>query len=295
MRVNMTIDPRILKLYDEYTHAPLPRREFLERLTGLCGSTVAAMALLPLLDSNYANAATIAADDARIATSWVTYKGTKGEVRAYLATPKAGPARRPGVVVVHENRGLTPHIQDVTRRIALAGFTGLGVDLLSSLGGTPADEDQGRELFAKIDRNSVYLDAVAAIAYLESRSDAAGTVGAVGFCFGGQIVNQMAVASPELDAAVAFYGRQPPNADVPRIKARVQLHYAANDDGINAGMAAYEAALKANGVRYEQHVYPGVEHAFHNDSSAARYNKAAADLAWSRTIAFLRSALVPSA
>ncbi len=287
----MTIDPRVLKLYDEYTHAPLPRREFLERLGALCGSSAAAMALLPLLDSNYANAATIGADDARIATSWVTYKGTKGDVRAYLATPKTGPARRPGVVVVHENRGLTPHIQDVTRRIAVAGFTGLGVDLLSSVGGTPADEDQGRELFAKIDRNSAYLDAVAAIAYLESRSDASGPVGAVGFCFGGQIVNQMAVASPDLDAAVAFYGRQPAASDVPKIKARMQLHYAGNDDGINAGIAAYEAALKANGVRYEQHLYPGVEHAFHNDSSAARYNKAAADLAWSRTIAFFKAAL----
>ena len=287
----MTIDPRVLKLYDEYTHAPLPRRVFLERLSALCGSTAAAAALLPLLDSNYANAATIGTDDARIATSWITYKGPKGDVKAYLATPKTGPARRPGVIVVHENRGLTPHIQDVTRRIAVAGFTGLGVDLLSSLGGTPADEDQGRELFAKIDRNSAYLDAVAAIPYLESRSDAAGTVGAVGFCFGGQIVNQMAVASPDLDAAVAFYGRQPAAADVPRIKARVQLHYAGNDDGINAGIAAYEAALKANGVRYEQHVYPGVEHAFHNDSSAARYDKAAAELAWTRTIAFFKAAL----
>lgn len=287
----MSIDPRILKLYDEYTHAPLPRRVFLERLTALCGSAAAATAVLPLLDSNYANAATIAAEDPRVATSWISYKGATGEVRAYLATPKTGPARRPGIVVIHENRGLTPHIQDVTRRIAIAGFTGLGVDLLSSLGGTPADEDKGRDLFAKIDRNNIYLDAVAAIPYLESRPDATGAVGAVGFCFGGQIVNQMAVASPNLDAAVAFYGRQPPAGDVPKIKARVLLHYAGNDDGINAGMAAYEAALKANGIRYEQHVYPGVEHAFHNDSSAARYNKAAAELAWSRTIAFFKSAL----
>ena len=285
------MDRKILSLYDEYTHAPLPRRVFLERLTTLCGSTAAAMAVLPLLDSNYAHAATVAADDARIATSWVAYKGATGEVRAYLATPRSGPARRPGVIVVHENRGLTPHIQDVTRRVALAGFTGLGVDLLSSVGGTPADEDKGRELFAKIDRNTAYLDAVAAVPYLESRPDASGAVGAVGFCFGGQIVNQMAVASPNLDAAVAFYGRQPPAGDVPKIKARVLLHYAGNDDGINSGIAAYEAALKANGIRYEQHIYPSVEHAFHNDSSAARYDKAAAELAWSRTIAFFKSAL----
>ena len=289
------MDRKILSLFDEYTHAPLPRRVFLERLTTLCGSTAAAMAVLPLLDSNYAHAATVAADDARIATSWVTYKGATGEVRAYLATPRSGPARRPGVIVVHENRGLTPHIQDVTRRVALAGFTGLGVDLLSSVGGTPADEDKGRELFAKIDRNTAYLDAVAAVSYLESRPDASGAVGAVGFCFGGQIVNQMAVASPNLDAAVAFYGRQPPAGDVPKIKARMLLHYAGNDDGINSGIAAYEAALKANGIRYEQHIYPSVEHAFHNDSSAARYDKAAAELAWSRTIAFFRAALGPPA
>ena len=289
------MDRKILSLYDEYTHAPLPRRVFLERLTTLCGSTAAAMAVLPLLDSNYARAATVAADDARIATSWVTYKGATGDVRAYLATPRSGPARRPGVIVVHENRGLTPHIQDVTRRVALAGFTGLGVDLLSSVGGTPADEDKGRELFAKIDRNTAYLDAVAAVPYLESRPDASGAVGAVGFCFGGQIVNQMAVASTNLDAAVAFYGRQPPAGDVPKIKARVLLHYAGNDDGINSGIAAYEAALKANGIRYEQHIYPSVEHAFHNDSSAARYDKAAAELAWSRTIAFFRAALGPPA
>jgi len=287
----MTIDARILALYDEYTHAPLTRRVFLERLTALCGTTAAAMAVLPLLDSNYAQAATVAPDDPKIATSWVTYKGATGDVKAYLATPRSGPPKRAGVIVVHENRGLTPHIQDVTRRVALAGFTGLGVDLLSSQGGTPADEDKARDLFAKIDRNTAYLDAVAAVAYLESRADAAGPVGAVGFCFGGQIVNQMATAAPTLDAAVAFYGRQPPASDVPKIKARVLLHYAGNDDGINAGIAAYEAALKANGVRYEQHVYPSVEHAFHNDTSAARYNKAAAELAWSRTIAFFSAAL----
>jgi carboxymethylenebutenolidase len=285
------MDPRILELYDEYTHAPLPRRLFLERLAALCGSSAAAMAVLPLLDSNYAHAATIQPDDARIATSWVSYKAASGDVRAYVATPRAGSAKRPGVIVVHENRGLTPHIQDVTRRVALAGFTALGVDLLTSLGGTPADEDRARDLFAKIDRNAVHLDAVGAVAYLESRPDALGTVGAVGFCFGGQIVNQMAVTAPNLDAGVVFYGRQPPAADVAKIKARMLLHYAGNDAGINAGIEAYEAALKANGVRYEQHVYPGVEHAFHNDTAGVRYNKEAADLAWSRTIAFLRSAL----
>ena len=285
------MDPRILKLYDEYTHAPLPRRIFLERLTVLCGSTAAAMAMLPLLDSNYAQAATVATDDPRIAASWVSYRGASGDIRAYLVTPKSGASKRPGVIVVHENRGLNPHIQDVTRRVALAGFTALGVDLLSPIGGTPADDDQARDMFAKIDRNRAHLDAVGAIAYLESRPDAAGAVGAVGFCFGGSIVNQLAVAAPSLDAGVVFYGRQPPASDVSRIKARLLLHYAGNDEGVNAGIAAYEAALKANSVSYEQHVYPGVEHAFHNDTGAARYNKAAAELAWNRTIAFFRSTL----
>ena len=285
------MDPRILKLYDEYTHAPLPRRVFLERLTALCGSSAAAMAMLPLLDSNYAQAATVATDDPRLAASWVSYRGASGDIRSYLVTPKSVAAKRPGVIVVHENRGLNPHIQDVTRRVALAGFTALGVDLLSPLGGTPADDDQARDAFAKIDRNRAHLDAVGAVAYLESRPDAAGTVGAVGFCFGGMIVNQLAVAAPSLDAGVVFYGRQPPASDVPKIKARLLLHYAGNDEGVNAGLATYEAALKANGVAYEQHVYPGVEHAFHNDTSAARYNKAAAELAWNRTIAFFRSTL----
>jgi carboxymethylenebutenolidase len=285
------MDARILRLYDEYTHAPLPRRVFIERLVALCGSTAAAMALLPLLDNNYANAATVPVDDARVATSWITYKGASGDVKAYLATLRSGPAKRPGVIVVHENRGVTPHIQDVTRRFALAGFTGLAVDLLSSQGGTPADEGKARDLFAKIDRNAVYLDAVGAVSYLESRADAFGPVGAVGFCVGGQIVNQLATAAPSLDAAVVFYGRPPPATDVPKIKARMLLHYAGNDEGTNAGMAAYEAALKANGIAYEQHVYLGAEHAFHNDTAGARYNQAAAELAWTRTIAFLRATL----
>ena len=236
----------------------------------------------------------VSADDARIATSWVTYKGASGDVKAYLATPRSGPAKRPGVIVVHENRGLTPHIQDVTRRVALAGFTGLGVDLLSSQGGTPADEDKARDLFAKVDRSTVYLDAVARRCVSGIASGCNRPVGAVGFCFGGQIVNQLATAAPGLDAAVPFYGRQPPAADVPKIKAKMLLHYAGNDEGINAGIAAYEAALKANGVAYEQHVYPGVEHAFHNDTAGARYNKAAAELAWTRTIAFFRTALGPA-
>ena len=284
------MDPRILRLYDEYTHAPLPRRVFLERLAALAGGSAAAMAILPLLDSNYANAA-VPEDDARLASGWITYRGQSGDIRGYLVAPRGGPAKRAGVVVVHENRGLTPHIRDVTRRVALEGFNALGVDLLTPVGGTPDDEDKARELYARIDAARAHLDVVGAVSYLEKRGDAAGPVGAMGFCFGGGVVNMLATVAPSLDAGVVFYGRQPPLADVPKIRARMLLHYAGNDAGINAGMAAYEAALKAANVRYEQYVYPGVEHAFHNDTSAARYDRAAAELAWSRTVAFLKATL----
>jgi carboxymethylenebutenolidase len=211
---------------------------------------------------------------------------------AYLVAPKAGPAKRGGVIVVHENRGLTPHIEDVARRFALAGFTALAVDLLAPHGGTPADEDKGRELFAaKVDRTNAWKDVLPAIALLTARPDATGKVGAVGFCFGGGVVNDLAVHAPNLAAGVVFYGRAPNVADVPRIRAAMLLHYAGNDPGINAGMAPYEAALKSARVRYEQYLYDGAQHAFHNDSSSARYDKAAAELAWGRTIAFFKREL----
>ena len=280
------VDPRMIQLFDEYTHAPLPRRVFLERLTAMAGSAAAAATVLPLLDSNYAHAA-VPADDARLAASRVSYPAPSGTMGAYLVVPKAGPSRRGSVIVVHENRGLTPHIEDVARRFALAGFTALAVDLLAPYGGTPADEDEGRDLFAaKVNRDSAWRDVLPAVALLAARPDANGKVGAVGFCFGGGIVNELAVHAPDLSAGVVFYGRAPSLAGVPRIRAAMLLHYAGNDPGINAGMAPYAAALKAARVRYEQYVYDGAQHAFHNDSGAARYNKAAAELAWGRTIAF---------
>ena len=285
------VDDRILRLFDEYTHAPLPRRVFLERLTALAGSAAAAAAVLPLLDSSYAHAA-VPPDDGRIATSRITYPAPGGTMGGYLVIPRTGPAKRGGVVVIHENRGLTPHIEDVARRVALAGFNALAIDLLAPHGGTPADEDKGRELFsAKVDRNKAWQDVAPAVALLAARPDANGKVGAVGFCFGGGLVNDLAVNVPGLVAGVVFYGRAPATADVPRIKAALLLHYAGNDPGINAGMAGYEAALKSAGVRYQQYVYEGAQHAFHNDSSAARYDKAAAELAWSRTLAFFQREL----
>jgi carboxymethylenebutenolidase len=285
------MDRTIIELYDEYTHRPLERRVFLERLAVLAGGSAAAYALLPLLENNYARAALVDPADPRLATGMVTFRGASGEVRGYLATPKSGPAKRPGVIVIHENRGLNPHIRDVARRVALAGFTALAPDALSPLGGTPANEDEARAAFARIDLDKTVRDFVAAVAYLKGRPDAAGPVGAVGFCWGGGMVNLLAVNAPDLAAAVPFYGLVAPAADVPRIKAKLQLHYAGNDARINAGIGEFEAALKAANVSYEKFIYEGAEHSFHNDTAGARYDKAAADLAWSRTIAFLKANL----
>jgi carboxymethylenebutenolidase len=285
------MDPRIISLYDEYTHKPLERRVFLERLAALAGSAAAASALLPLLENNYAKAAIVAPADARISTGYVTYKGATGDVRGYVATPKAGPARRSGVIVIHENRGLNPHIEDVARRAAVDGFTALAVDFLSPSGGTPSNEDTARDMIGKLDRPSTIANAVAAVAYLKGRPDANGAVGTVGFCWGGGMANQLAVHAPDLAAAAPFYGLVADTADAPKIKAKLQLHYASNDDRINAGIAGYEAALKAAGVSYEKHIYEGTEHAFHNDTAGARYKKEAAELAWSRTMAFFKANL----
>jgi carboxymethylenebutenolidase len=285
------VDRRIIELYDDYTHRPLERRAFLERLAVLAGSSAAAYALLPLLEANYARAALIDPADSRLETSTIGYPGGTGEVLAYLALPKAGPPKRAGVIVIHENRGLNPHIKDVARRVAVGGFTALAPDALSPIGGTPSDEEEARAAFARLDRDAAVRNFVAAIAYLKGRSDAAGPVGAVGFCWGGGMVNLLAVAAPDLAAGVPFYGAVAPAGEVPRIKARLQLHYAGYDPRINAGVPEFEAALKRAGVVYEKYVYDGTDHAFHNDTGAARYNKAAAELAWSRTIAFFKANL----
>ena len=284
------MDQKIIDLYDEYTHAPLERRVFIKRLTALTGSTAAAMAALPLLDNNYALAVTVAPDDARIEAGHVSYAGASGPIRAYLARPK-GTAKLPAVVVIHENRGLTPHMEDVARRAAVEGFVALAPDMLSPLGGAPADEDAARQLFAKVDPATALADLVAGVSYLNGRADASGRIGCIGFCWGGSMVNRLAVNLPGLAAAVPFYGSQPAAADVPKIKAKLLLHYAGNDDRVNAGITAYEAALKAAGVSYTTHVYAGTQHAFHNDTAGARYNKEAADLAWRRTVEFLNATL----
>lgn len=283
------MDNRIIQLYDEYTHKPLGRNVFLKRLAVLAGSTTAAMALLPMLENNYAYAQT-REDDEELQTERVTWPVEGGEMKGYLAKPnKKG--KFPAIIVIHENRGLNPHIEDVTRRAAKAGYLALAVDALSLLGGTPANEDEARALFAKLDAKQTIANFVSAIPFLTKRKDCTGKTGCVGFCWGGAMANNMAVNAPDLKAAVAFYGRQPAAEEVPKIKAAVQLHYAGKDERINAGISAYETALKAANINYELHLYPDVDHAFHNDTSAARYNEAAAKLAWGRTMDFFKKYL----
>jgi carboxymethylenebutenolidase len=284
------MEQRIIDLYDEYTHAPLERRVFVKRLSALAGSTARALALLPLLESSYAFAATVPPEDARIEARHLTYPGASGNIHAYLVRPK-GAAKLPGVVVIHENRGLTPHIEDVARRLALDGFVALAPDMLSALGGTPADNDAARQRFGRIKPGTAVADLVEGVRYLRARTDTTGDIGCVGFCWGGGMANSLAVNVPDLAAAVAFYGSQPAAADVPKIGAKLLLHYAGIDDRINAGIPAYEAALKSAGVSYTKYVYDGTQHAFYNDTAGARYNKEAAELAWRRTIDFLHAAL----
>jgi len=284
------MDQRIINLYDHFTHGGMNRRDFLDRLAGLAGSAAAGAALLPLLQNNYAQAAIVAADDARLEAERVSYDSPKGKINGYLVRAKAK-GKRPAIVVIHENRGLNPHAEDVARRLALAGYTAVGVDMLSPQGGTPTDEDKARDMFTRVDRNVAVADLVAVADWLLARPDANGKVGAVGFCWGGGMVNALATAAPKLNAAVPFYGNVPASADVPKIKAKMLMHYAGNDPRINAGIPDFEAALKTAGVDYRYYVYDGAEHAFNNDTAGVRYNEAAAKLAWGRTLEFFKATL----
>lgn len=282
------MDQQIINLYDEYTHKPLPRNEFMKRLAILTGSTAAAVAILPFLEGNYAKAAVTPSDD--LFTEYITYPAVTGEMKAYVARPKKE-AKYGTVVVIHENRGLNAHIEDVARRAATAGFLAIAPNALAPLGGTPANEDEARTLFTKLNAKETEQNFINIFNYLKTRKDSNGKFGCVGFCWGGGMSNTLAVNVPELKAAVAFYGRQAAVADVPKIKAAVQLHYAALDERINAGAAAYEQALKDNKINYELYMYPDVNHAFHNDTAPTRYNEAAAKLAWQRTIDFFKKHL----
>jgi carboxymethylenebutenolidase len=277
------MDQRIINLYDEYTHKPLTRNEFLRRLVMLTGSTAAALAVLPMIEPNAAHAAVTPDQD--LFTERITYAGVNGEMQAYVARPKEE-KKYAAVVVMHENRGLNAHIEDVTRRAANAGYLAIAPNALAPLGGTPANEDEARQKFQELKAEDNLQNFIRVFNYLPGRKDSNGKFGCVGFCWGGAMANNLAVNVPSLKAAVAFYGRQPRTEDVPKIKAAVQLHYGELDQGVNQGMAAYEEALKKNNITYELYVYPGAQHAFHNDTSAARYNEASAKLAWERTIAF---------
>jgi carboxymethylenebutenolidase len=286
-----TITQAMINAYDEYTHLTLDRRGFMEKLTRLAGSGAAAAAIAPLLAASSARAAIIAEDDPKLKTENITYKGSSGEMKGYLARPAEQSSKLGTVIVIHENRGLNAHIQDVARRVALDGFVALAPDFLSTLGGTPTDEEKAREMIGQLAPGQAVADAQATVAFLESHDSGNGKVGAVGFCWGGGLVNDLAVNAPTLAAGVAYYGRQPKAEDVAKIKAPLLLHYAGLDDRINAGIEAYKAALTADGKDFTVYVYDGVNHAFNNDTSEARYNKEAADLAWGRTIAFFKEKL----
>ena len=284
--------PEVLKLFDQYVHGLIDRRGFLERAARFAVAGVTASMLLDALNPRFAEAQQIAKDDPRLATSIVDYDSPRGtgKVRGYLAQPRKRSGRLPGILVVHENRGLNPHIEDIARRIALEDYVAFAPDALTSLGGYPGDEDKARELFAKLEQAKAREDFVAAVKYLETRPECNGKVGAVGFCWGGGIANMLATRIPELAAAVPFYGNQPPAEDVAKIKAPLLIHYAEKDERIDAGIPAFEAALKANHVKYEMYTYPGTQHGFNNDTTP-RYDKAAATLAWQRTMDFFKKNL----
>lgn len=279
------LDPRVINLYNNYVHSTLPRREFIAQLVKITGSAAAAAAVLPLVEPNYAHGQQVPENDKKLKAGYVTYQGVSGEVKAYMARPKTR-GKLPAVLVIHENRGLNKHIEDVARRAALAGYLALAPDGLSSAGGAPADQEAARDLFAKTDPAKIAGDVLAGVPFLASHAESTGRVGSVGFCYGGGIALRCAVDTTGLTAAVGFYGRQLSAEDTAKLKVPVMLHYAGNDERINAGIADFRTALDANKVAYSINMYPGTDHGFHNDTSEARYNKVAAQLAWTRTVQF---------
>ena len=280
------MDQRIIDLYDRFTHGGMSRRDFLDRLGRLVGGSSAAMAVMPFLRNDYTRQV-VPPQDPRLEISQVEWLADGTAVGGYLARLGGGD-RRPGVIVIHENRGLNPHIQDVARRMALEGFLALAPDMLSPLGGTPSDENRAREMLGDLNPEETIVRLAAAVPFLAGHPESTGKVGAIGFCWGGGYANQLAAAGTSLNAAVPYYGRQLPAEQVPNITAPLCLQYAGLDQRINAGIADYEAALKSNNKVYEIHMYEGADHAFNNDTNEARYHKEAADLAWSRTVAFLK-------
>jgi carboxymethylenebutenolidase len=283
----------LLDLYDEYVHGQVGRRGFLERASQFAVGGVTVASLVAALSPQYAFAQQVPKDDPRIAVSYEDYDSPKGagKMRGYLARPAKTAGKLPGVLVIHENRGLNPYIEDVTRRLAVAGFVAFAPDALTPLGGYPGNDDEGRNRQAQRKKEEMEEDFIAGAKWLHGHARCNGKVGAVGFCFGGGMANTLAVRLPDIIiAAVPFYGGQPAAGDVPQIKAALLLHYAELDQRVNAGWPAYEEALKKAGVKYEAHIYPGVNHGFHNDTTP-RYDEAAAKLAWERTIGFFKQRL----
>jgi carboxymethylenebutenolidase len=281
---------KIMDLNEKYVDGLLDRRDFFKRLTFVVGGTAAAYTILTQMQTNSAIAQIVPKDDSRLHTETVLYPGETGDMRAYWARPK-GKEKLSCVIVIHENRGLNDHIRDVTRRMALEGFLAIAPDALSPFGGTPEDANQIQSLFSKLNNQDTVKNLVAAVKYLKTHPLSTGKVGCTGFCWGGGMTNQVAVNSPDLLAAVPYYGSQPAAEDVPKIKASLLLHYAGLDERINQGIPAFEKALKAAGVEYTTYVYEGAQHAFNNDTNPSRYNKAAAELAWKRTIEFFKAKL----
>ena len=280
-------DPEVMKLFDQYVHGVIDRRTFLNSATKYAVGGMSATMLLDALNPKFAEAQQVKKDDTRIKARYVEYTSPDGygKMRGYLAIPAKASGKLPGVLVVHENRGLNPHIEDITRRLALDNFVAFAPDALFPLGGYPGDEDKAREMFAKLEQPKSRNDFIAAAGFMKTLPECAGKIGTVGFCYGGGIANLLATRIPDLAAAVPFYGSPPSAEDAAKIKAPLLVHYAENDERINAGWPAYEAALKAAGVKYEMFKYPGTQHGFNNDTTP-RYDEKAATLAWQRTVEF---------
>lgn len=285
------MNQEIINLYDDYTHTPLTRSEFIRRLVLITGSLTAAMSVLPLIEVNAANMRVTADDDDDLFTERISYPGVPGNMQAYVARPKED-KKYPAVIIIHENRGLNAHIEDVARRAAKEGYLAIAPNALSAIGAVPASDDEARQKFQELKAEDSLQNFINVFDYLPTRKDYNGIAGCVGFCWGGGMANSLAVKIPALKAAVAFYGKQPAAAEVSTIKAAIQLHYGALDERVNAGIPAYEEALKKNNIRYELYMYEGANHAFHNDTAPTRYNEAAAKLAWQRTITFFKKYLV---
>ena len=285
------MDKQAIDLYNEYIHGDLPRRAFLKRLAGIAGSAAAASALLPLLEPNYAWGQQVAEDDARLATGYLEYEGGTGPVRAYWAKPAGVTEAVPGVLVIHENRGLNAHIEDVARRTALAGYLALAPDGLTFAGGAPTDQEAARDLFGRSDRGRITDDVIAGVPYLASRKDCSGRVGTVGFCYGGGVSLLCAAREAAVAASVCFYGSPLSAEDTANVQIPLMMHYAGNDERINQSIPEFRKLLDEHAIAYSLHMYPGTQHGFHNDSSEARYDEAAATLAWKRTLALFESTL----